>query len=200
MANILNLDWEMELGVYEENIQEQWNLFIKKYNEASEIRISQKIITKIRKHDIPLDKQTRTKINRKNKLWKKYMRTQDKETYQQFCKQRNQIRRISRKAQKIYEKDIMKQIKNNPKKFWNYAQKKMKNNTGIPDLQKSTDEDGEYLTRNDKEKAEVLADFFSSVFTKEPDGNLPTIPQICNKVKDTCIITPKRVSQKLKKT
>ena len=32
-------------------------------------------------------------------------------------------------------------------------------------------EDKNNLTKDDTEKAEVLADFFSSVFTKEPEGH-----------------------------
>ena len=34
------------------------------------------------------------------------------------------------------------------------------------------------LTTSDKEKAEVLGQFFSSVFTVEPDGDIPHIPTI----------------------
>lgn len=34
------------------------------------------------------------------------------------------------------------------------------------------------ITNGDKEKAEVLADFFSSVFTKEPDGETPQFNQV----------------------
>lgn len=30
--------------------------------------------------------------------------------------------------------------------------------------------------KNDKEKAEGLAEYFSKVFTKEPPGNIPRLP------------------------
>ena len=50
---------------------------------------------------------------------------------------------------------------------------KTRTKSGIPDLLK--DADNTKYTEHDGEKAEVLADYFGSVFTKEPDGELPTI-------------------------
>ena len=41
----------------------------------------------------------------------------------------------------------------------------------MPNLSKSSDEKGTDLTHSDQEKAEVLSDYFKSVFTKEPEGN-----------------------------
>ena len=37
------------------------------------------------------------------------------------------------------------------------------------------DENKKDLTKSDKEKADVLANFFTSVFTQEPEGDLPAI-------------------------
>ena len=75
------------------------------------------------------------------------------------------------------ERDIAKESKTIPKKFWQYVNKKTKIKQGIPDLVYE-DEDGEDTsTTNDKEKAEVLADFFSSVFTEEDTSNIPNLSQ-----------------------
>ena len=63
------------------------------------------------------------------------------------------------------KKSIISQIKENPKKCWQYAQAKMKTRTGIPNLIKSDSKDD--LTNSDSEKAELLANYFSSVFTRE---------------------------------
>ena len=89
------------------------------------------------KKRVPLNVKIRAKIRRKNRLWKKYLLTRDVQAYKEYCRLRNQVRSLTRKAQKIYEKSIISQIKENPKKFWQYAQAKMKTRTDIPNLIKN---------------------------------------------------------------
>ena len=79
---------------------------------------------------------------RQNRLWKKYLQTKDAQTYTEFCRLRNQVRKLARKAKKLYEKGITKQIKQNHNKFWQYTQAKMKTRTGIPNLIKNKDDTG----------------------------------------------------------
>jgi len=71
------------------------------------------------------------------------------------------------------EKRIAENVKKNPKIFWNYVQKKTKTKSSIPDLYK--DEGKNDLTGGDDEKADVLADFFGSVFTIEGQERMPDI-------------------------
>ena len=59
----------------------------------------------------------------------------------------------------------------NPKKFWQYINKRTKTTTGIAGLKNASSE----LTKDDAEKAEVLAVFFSSVFSKENVDKIPTV-------------------------
>ena len=72
------------------------------------------------------------------------------------------------------EKNIAKQAKSNPKSFGAYAQSKLKTRAGIPDLMKTNvnDKNETTYTSSDEEKANVLQNFFSSVFTREPPGDL----------------------------
>ena len=105
------------------------------------------------------------------------METRSGEKYIEYRRLSNQVKNLTKKAKKKMERDIAKESKTNPKKFWQYVNKKTKIKQGIPDLVYE-DEDGEETsTTNDKEKVEVLADFFSSVFTEEDTSNIPNLSQ-----------------------
>ena len=85
---------------------------------------------------------------------------------------RNQVRRITRNAQRNHERSIAKQAKNNHKKFWSYASTRSKKRKGVPQLSRNGDDKGTDLTTCDKEKAEVLSKFFASAFTIESEESL----------------------------
>ena len=65
----------------------------------------------------------------------------------------------------------------NPKSFWGYVREQTKTKCGISDLK---DGDGDIIT-DDAEKAELMNNFFSSVFTDEDATHLP---DFSNKVTD----------------
>ena len=71
----------------------------------------------------------------------------------------------------LKEKEVADNAKTNPKKFWQYINRRTKTTTGIADLEGPRNK----LINDDKEKAEIQANFFSSVFTKENMDNIPTI-------------------------
>ena len=112
----------------------------------------------------PPDRKRLSKIKRKDRLWVRYCKTSDGKIYFEYCKAQNQARCITRKAQKLFEKQIAKQVKSNPKKFWQYVGSKTKHKSSIPDLWMESDDETDVrdkkTTKNDKEKAEVLNKFF----------------------------------------
>ena len=71
---------------------------------------------------------------------------------------------------------IAKQVKTNPKSFYQYVSSKIKTRVPISNLKKA---DGT-LTVNNLEKAEVLKTFFHSVFTNGQDDTLPPFPKRTN--------------------
>ena len=101
---------------------------------------------------------------------RKNLATEEQEL--QYRRLRNQVRRLTKKGKKILEKNIAKTCKTNPKSFWKYAQTKLKTRTGIPDLQLNSSNNITY-TKNYQEKADILQEFFSSVFTEETPGDPP---------------------------
>ena len=61
--------------------------------------------------------------------------------------------------------------------------------TGIPNLIKNKD-DTDDLAKSDFKKVELLADYFSSVFIREPDGDIPEETTRCLNTIETCTIDP----------
>ena len=54
--------------------------------------------------------------------------------YRIYVKLRNQIKNMVRKAKPVMEKDIAKDVKKNPKRFWKYASSKRKTKSEISEL------------------------------------------------------------------
>ena len=152
----------------------------------------------------PLDSTNLRKIKRKNKLWSKVRKKlASEEEKLQLKKLKNQVRRLTRKAQKIVEKQIAKDVKKNPKKFWGYSQRKLKTRPGIPDLKRDASDgniSGNNYTQNDCEKAQEFLSYFSSVFTIEnTEGGVPYFPkQEYQKELTNIMITREKVLKKLK--
>ena len=75
-----------------------------------------------------------------------------------------------------YEENPVSNIKTNPKVFWKYVNSKMK--TGLPVDTLRTSDNGEAVSNLDK--ANVLNEYFSSVFTQEDLRNMPSLPDVFN--------------------
>ena len=109
---------------------------------------------------------------------------------------RNKCKKEIKKAKKRHERKIGEECKNNPKMFWKYVQEQNKTKQGISALK---DEDGNLKT-TDKEKADILNDYFASVYTT--DGkDIPNLDE-CSKSNgisiDSIRITPEAIENKLK--
>ncbi len=134
---------------------------------------------KAKKHNyVPLHEKTVEKIKKKHRCWQRYMETKDEKKYKEYTKVRNQAKKMGRNAVRDMEKDIAKNSKETPKRFWQYANSKRKTRSGISELRYKNEDGVDDITKGDREKAEVLAEFFTSVFTNEPDGELPHIEGI----------------------
>ena len=63
---------------------------------------------------------------KKHKCWQRYMETRSGDEYKEFRRLSNQVKNHTKKAKKKMEREIAKESKTNPKKFWQYVKKKKK--------------------------------------------------------------------------
>jgi hypothetical protein len=72
---------------------------------------------------------------------------------------------------------------------WSYIKSKSKTREGIEDLHTNPEDTNSEKTEDNKEKANILYDYFANVFTNEPLGELPQITPIGiqNELKDLVI-------------
>ena len=59
--------------------------------------------------------------------------------------------------------------KTNNKIFWKFINSKTKIRDAIPELFTTSDENTKKMTNDDRKKADILAEYFSGVYTREPD-------------------------------
>ncbi|MCP3852206.1 MAG: hypothetical protein GY694_18500, partial [Gammaproteobacteria bacterium] len=147
--------------------------------EAKDMFIPKKIYKKNytrRTFSAPLTLLLRIKLKRT--AFKNYKRYPTKSNYNEYIRLRNEVNTAVKKAKKERELQIASEVKSNPKAFYQYVSAKTKTKEGVSNL---TKEDGT-LTISNKEKAQVLSNFFSSVFTV--DNKDTPIPDFETDVKD----------------
>ena len=170
LRDSLKLNWNDILLPHQNNIEEMWNIFKNVLLSKAEQFIPKNSnfnVWKKKAWDHPLAKDLRGKISRKNRLWTRYIETRNPDILQKYKTIRNLVRRETRNINKKEQQNIAAECKVNPKKFWKYINKRRKTNSRIGEL-KTVDSSGNPVTATeDIEKANVLGQFFSSVFTDE---------------------------------
>ena len=187
---LLDIDWS-EIAIL--NTEEAMKFFYNKLYLGFE-KFVPKTKAKVKDQPVWLTNKCLKLIRKKYHLFKRYKFSKTHYDFQRFIEVRNEAKRQIRKAVKEYEKKISDNCKLNVKGFWKYVNSKLKRSSGISNLTKP---DGS-LTKSDKEKAEILDSFFSSVFTEEDTNNIPTL-SLRNKdmFLSDLIITKEAVKDKL---
>ncbi|XP_062579140.1 uncharacterized protein LOC134245717 [Saccostrea cucullata] len=172
---IKQTNWRHILGDGSENINEIWTKFRGKMEDLENKFVPTYEIGRKKNQQIPLDKETLNVIKEKNALARKYLVHKDPDVRRNYNRTRNKAGKLVRKARKKYEKNLAKEAKSNSKRIWQYINSKSKSRQGIADLCTDPRDPKSEKTDDDETKANILAYFFSSVFTKEPDGEVPQL-------------------------
>lgn len=169
--HIRDHNWQYELGV--SSTDEIWDEISGVMDTGTAKFIPKCVITINNKRRKPLWMNARAlaKVKAKHQSFNRYLRTREGEDYTKYCKARNKARKATRKALKYYEREIAKNAKKNPKAFYKLVNSKTKVASSVSELHTS---DGKTAS-TDRDKAEVLNDYFSSVFTVENESDIPDI-------------------------
>ena len=187
----LTREWDfLELS---QSVEDQWNSFERITSHLIKEHVPVfKSFGKSAK--VPLTPDLKSKIRRKHLTWRRYMETREESKYKEYTRARNKLKNALRAAKRSLERNIAESIKENPKKFWKHVRMTTSTRSIIPDLERS--EGGKAST--DKDKAETLAKFFSSVMVHEPEGPLPHLERFAYPHEWGKLITEDEVMKKLK--
>ncbi|BHF74856.1 hypothetical protein SprV_0501794400 [Sparganum proliferum] len=137
----------------------------------------------------------KVEVNRKQRLWKAYLRDKTNDSMNRYKAQRNRVKCLVYKARQDFEGNLLNYAGENPKLFFNYIRQSTRNRDPIPMIKR---DDGVELYKDD-EKTEHLSRFFQSVFTRDvavpaDHYNVDDVPKI-----DSVVLTKAIVQQELLK-
>ena len=183
----LDIEWDSLLQAI--NVEENWRIFMERYHEVKETFIPHKTVKAGQSLKFPW---TRYRFVKKARKHHRSLQVNQKKS-QLFAdgplelEAKRNIDQAILKAKAHYENKIVDQSKENPKRFWNYTRHFTKSSSTIDVLEKE-----DTKVTDDKEKAEMLNNFFSSVLRNEPPDlpNFDSTPTPEFILKDFEITTP----------
>ncbi len=172
--------------------EESWVLFDEKIQQLSEKYIPKSRLRDDGRKPPPwLNNNIRQKSEEKWRAYWEMKEKKDDPSRRRYAKIRNQLKWLVRKTIRNYERKVASEAKTNPKAFHNYVKSKTKVQSSIPDIETDSG-----FTKSNSEKAEVMNQFFTSVFTQE---NLTNIPAPTNIFTDDVLIDVEITEEKVRK-
>ena len=169
MKQLLENDWREAFDETYQDANSQWEIFYHRLKKAEDECVPLKMANP-RKKARYVDRDTLQLVKKKRRAWTRYIETREEEKYNKFIQLRNLVRNRTRNQRVKHEMDVAKEVKSNPKRFWQHINSVTKFRQSIPSLKAP---DGQ-IVENDKAKAELLGKFFTSVFVKEDQTNIPS--------------------------
>jgi hypothetical protein len=159
------IDWDVELSGL--NVDDSWTKFKNAVDKAQEACVPKKL-RRANNRPIWMTRNLLRIIRKKRRLWKVYKTTKDYQEYLAYKNVEKTVQKSVRRAKKKFERNLAKNAKKSPKAFYSYLRTKTSNKVSVGPLK-----DGKQYTTNDEKMANMLNDFFSSVFTTEDTSNIP---------------------------
>jgi hypothetical protein len=138
-----------------------------------------------------LNREIKAAINRKRRLWKKAKGASGVEEYREADKK---VKNMMGTAKRNFEKRLANEKGSSNGPFYAYVKKSSKIRSTIGPLK---DKENRTIT-DDKEMAELLNKFFSSVFTREDVQNVPSAAEMEAPSLETMDITYRMVQEKIR--
>lgn len=137
------IDWRSYFG--ESNTEECWQKFKSKVSDAVDECIPKKLR---RNNSKPLWMQRNVLriLRKKKRLWKRYILTQDNQSYLAYKQVQKTASSVVKKAKKSFEKKLASDIKKNPKSFYSYISNRSKVQSKVGPLK---DKNGQVQTNDD---------------------------------------------------
>ena len=119
-----------------------------------------------------MTKEVRCAIRQKRRMWRRYRTSNSIPDLAKFNIQQLKVQGLVSEAKLNFEKIIADNIKDNPKAFFSYVRSKQKVKDSVVSLRVPN---AENVVTDSQDLADLLNDYFVSVFTKEDMSSLPKV-------------------------
>ena len=178
----------------DQSCTESWKLLPDMLYISMEKKIPKRSVKRDRRRNLYITRKAVTLSKKKQRLWKRYLSSDSMWDYTAYMRERDLLRTMTRQLCSNFEQQVASGSKANPKIFWRYVNSKAKTRSKVSNLTRTVGS----TACTALEKADVLNEQFSSVFTKE---DLSAIPRVSNSFTDVSLdhvtITPDVVAKKL---
>ena len=164
-----HINWDDTLtGI---DVNGTWEIIKNKTQHAQHTYVPNKVINthKKRLNPVPMDDTLHFLLKSKRYCFKRYKKYKTTVNLINYNFARNRVSSRIKRMKKKRENKIAKEIKINPKAFYQYIASKTMKKEGVAEL---VDKEGK-LTSDDEQKCNIINDFFSSVFTQEDVSTVP---------------------------
>ena len=102
-------------------INHQWLGFKEYIKKIEDEFIPHRLVSNInrRKGKVPLNKESVKKVKKKHTLQKRYLETKEGNYYTEYCRARNQVRKLTRRIQKEFEMKLAQKLRQTQKQYGN---------------------------------------------------------------------------------